>query len=406
MNIDNFFVKEQLQEHQKKFMNTAILLGSANLAFPETNFINDYLLDYNAAEGKRFQRIFPGCQELDLIEEYGAECLKKLFHAPQYFRFSFNPLSGTQANQIVYNAMLKPNSIILSLSLRSGGHMSHIDYLKKFYQVIEYHCDIEKKDIDYDEIEYLCKLHHPDMLIAGASSFPLMIRYDLIGKICKNYDCLLLADISHTALYIMESLQPNPFDWADFVTFTTHKTTRGPRGAILAYKNKYKSQIDFSIFPISQGAPIFSQICKKVIMLEKLLKYNRREYCEQIFHLTNLFINKMKQNDIPLWIDRTDTHLCIIDLQNPHISAYDFQNLFEETGIYTNACFLPVDNITPSGIRLGFMMLATLGISDTDLELLSDIIVNIIRTRKISSKEQVGKIMNPYYKEYWRKCYE
>lgn len=93
-------------------MNTAILLGSANLAFPETNSINDYLLDYNSAEGKRFQRVFPGCQELDLIEEYGAECLKKLFHAPQYFRFSFNPLSGTQANQIVYNAMLKPNSIM------------------------------------------------------------------------------------------------------------------------------------------------------------------------------------------------------------------------------------------------------------------------------------------------------
>lgn len=408
MNISNSFVIEQLEKQNKNLMNTAVLLGSANLPFPEIHAINAYLLDYNAAEGKRFQRIFPGCQELDTIEAYGEECLKELFHIPNHFKFSFNPLSGTQANQIVYNAMLKPDSIILSLSLRSGGHMSHIDYLKKYYQVIEYHFSEEKEGLDYNEIEYLCEKYHPELLIAGASSYPLLIRYDLIGEICKKNKCLLLADISHTALYIMENLQPNPFEWADFITFTTHKTTRGPRGAILAYNCKYEPQIDFSIFPVSQGAPIFSQICAKVIMLETLLKQNRGEYCNRIFHLTDLFIKELKKNGIPLWIGRTDTHLCIADLHkyNSFTSADEFQKLFEESGIYVNTCYLPSDNAIPNGIRFGLMMLATLDINDTDLKLLSNLIVKIIQSKKTISNKCVSEIMSPYYINYWRKYYE
>lgn len=406
MNIRNSFVMEQLEKQNENLTSTAVLLGSANLPFPEIYAVNNYLLDYNAAEGKRFQRIFPGCQELDTIEAYGEECLKKLFRTPNYFKFSFNPLSGTQANQIVYNAMLKPDSIILSLSMRSGGHMSHIDYLRKYYQIIEYHVSRDENGLDYKEIEYLCKKYHPDMLIAGASSYPLLIRYDLIGEICKKYNCLLLADISHTAIYIMENLQPNPFEWADFITFTTHKTTRGPRGAILAYNCKYEPQINFSIFPVSQGAPIFSQICSKVIMVEMLLKQNRGEYCNRVFHLTNLFINEIKKKGIPLWIDQSDTHLCIVDLHNSFSSAYEFQKLFEESGIYVNTCYLPSDDKIPSGIRFGFMMLATLDINDTDLKLLSNLIINIIQSEKSIPKESVRKIMNPYYMSYWRKYYE
>lgn len=391
------YVERQLCNHQKVMKETAILLGSANLPFPEVYSIRDYILDFNAAEGQRYNRLFPGCNELDNIEEYGELILKKLFRISDCFQVSFDPLSGTQANQIVYNAILKPNSTILSLSLNSGGHPSHLNYLKKYYNLIEYHYNFKTHTIDYDEIRYLCKLYHPDMIIAGTSSYPLSVRYDILGEICKEYHILLLADISHTALYIMEKYHSSPFDFADFVTFTTHKTTRGPRGAILVYNKKYYNEISSSIFPVSQGAPIFSQICAKVIMLEALYNYERKQYCERIFHLSKLFIQKMEDNLIPMWINDTETHLCIIDLSNYPIKATELQYEFEQNGIFVNTCLLPTDDNAPNGIRFGFMMLATLNISDNDFLQLVDIIINIINQSSISAKKRVQEIITPYF---------
>lgn len=403
METFNSLIYTLLNEHFEKLKGTVVMLGSANLPYAEVNYINNLPLNFNAAEGKRFNRAFPGCHELDSIEAYGETLLNSLFYTQEKYLVSFDPLSGTQANQIVYNAVLKPKSIVLSLALTSGGHSSHIEYLKKEHTVIEYHYNEEVGDIDYEEIYQLCQKYHPQMIISGASSYPLLIRYDILGDICKKNNCYLLADISHTALYIIEGNHPTPFGVADFITFTTHKTTRGPRGAILAYRKKYEGEINFSIYPLTQGAPIFTQNCAKVMMLEKLSKRKKNIYCQKILRLSALFIDVMADNSIPLWLNRTDTHLCILDLHGFPQTAEFYQELLEECGIYANACFLPKDDKVKTGLRFGFMYLATLQISDCDFIKVCNIIGKIIKHGIMTPPIKVADIIIPYFIKYKKK---
>ena len=288
----------------------------------------------------------------------------------------------------------------MALSEKSGGHLSHLDYLKRFYNVFEYDYNQSTEDIDYIQIERLCSQYNPKLIIAGASSFPLEIKYDILGKICKKYDCLLLADISHTVLYIMCDKHVNPFCYADFITFTTHKTTRGPRGAILAYKPCYKDAVRYSIFPISQGAPVYSQICGKVLMLEELDKDNLNDYCERILNLSRTFIERLQSENIPLWIDHTSSHICVIDTSDNYKDAEHLQQIYEKNHIFVNACFLPKNNDIKTGLRFGFMMLATLNISKDDFEYLTNIIINIYKNSDVNMGEYVSDIMKPYYKKF------
>lgn len=394
---DDSYVLSEIHKCQDNFINSSVLLGSANIPYTRIKEVNNYLLDYNAAEGTRKKRLFPGCNELNQIEEYGEELLNKLFRTHTHYHVSFDPISGTQANQIVYNAILNKGDCILALSEKSGGHLSHLDYLKRFYDVYEYNYDEYIHDLDYTQIDKLCSMYRPKLVIAGASSFPLKIKYDIIGEICNKYGCLLLADISHTVLYILCEKHVNPFYYADFISFTTHKTTRGPRGAILAYKPHFKREIEYSIFPVSQGAPIYSQICSKVLMLEELSKDNLNKYCERILDLSATFINKLKCSNISLWINHTDSHICVMDVSKNYKNAMSLQHIYERNNIFVTACFLPNDKDIMTGLRFGFMMLATLNITNADFEKLVNIIICIYQNPSINYCESVSKIMNPYY---------
>lgn len=405
MHLNKTYTYRLLTQYCANLKGTAVMLGSANLPYTEVQYINNLCLDFNAAEGKRFNRFFPGCQTLDMIEDYGEKIMIELFDLSADYRTSFDPLSGTQANQIVYNAVLSSGSNILALSLKSGGHPSHIEYLKRNHTVIEYHYNEKEGDIDYAEIAKLCEQYAPQMIIAGASSYPLHIKYDILGEICRKNNSYLLADISHTVLYILEGIHPSPFGIADFITFTTHKTTRGPRGAILVYKKDYADTINFSISPLSQGAPIFTQICAKVIMLEKLFFREKMKYCEKIFHLSSIFIDIMNQNFIPLWINKTDTHLCILNVTQFYKTAENYQEIFEESGIYVNACFLPNDVENKNGLRFGFMYLATLDITEQDFIQLCKYIVEILITEQPISNLKINDIIEPYFKHYKENTY-
>lgn len=405
MQLNDLYVYKLLSDHCANLNGMAVMLGSANLPFTEVQYVNSLCIDFNAAEGKRFNRFFPGCQVLDQIEDYGEKIMTELFDLSTDYCTSFEPLSGTQANQIVYNAILEQGDIILSLSLNSGGHPSHIEYLKRNHSVIEYHYNEQMCDIDYTEIANLCKKYNPKLIIAGASSYPLLIRYDILGEICRKNNCFLLADISHTVLYILERIHISPFGIADFITFTTHKTTRGPRGAILVYKKEHAKTITYSISPLSQGAPIFTQICAKVIMLEKLYFREKMNYCSKIFCLSSLFIEIMNQNSIPLWINKSDTHLCILNVTQFSITAEEYQKLFENSGIYVNACFLPSDGNEKNGLRFGLMYLATLNIDNNDFIQLCKFIVKIITTKQSIPIIKIKEIIKPYFKLYKEKTY-
>lgn len=389
----------QINNYLKKFLTSAVMLGSANLPFERILSVNQLPLDFNAAEGMNGHRLFPACENLDKIESHGIELLNKLFDNKYNMQFSFAPLSGTQANQIVYNAMLNKNDTVLALSVSSGGHPSYIDFIKKYYRLIEYRYNEEKNDIDYDQIEYLCKTHTPKLLIAGTSTYPCDIKFDILRTICSKYGILLLGDISHTVLYIMSKKHTNAFEFCDFITFTTHKTTRGPRGAILAYRNEFSREIEHSIFPLSQGAPIYSQIVNKVIMLEELYKMNLDEYCNSILSLSKDFIDFMKSKGYVFWTGHTDTHLCILQTPIP-IQQYDVMKLMQDNNIWINQCTFDSFG-KKQGIRFGFMMLATLKIKKSDFYEIANIVHMILSNPNSNYKSQITEIMLPYYKSIY-----
>lgn len=396
------YVLEKISEYINNSYNSAILLGSANLPFPSILGLTKLPLDYNAAEGYKNNRIFPACDELNSIENYGEDIINSLFNTSEKYCVSFDPLSGTQANYAIYNAILEPGDVVLSLAQSSGGHSSHYDYLKKNYILKEYNYNEQEKDIDYKQISNLCDEFHPKLVIAGASSFPLAIKYNVLSDICKQSNSLLLADISHMVIYIMSGLHSNPFHYADFITFTTHKTTRGPRGAILACKEKFISQINASIFPLTQGAPIYSQICAKVLMLEELQRNDLLEYSKRILLLSNKFMEYCRLQNIPLWISHTDSHICVLDTTNLLINASTVQKRLEKNNILVTSCLLPNDKNIPHGIRFGFMMLATLGINLKDFNSLLDYIIKNITNEDVCCKEQIEELMKPYYERFFQ----
>ena len=393
------YTDTQINDYLKNFLCSAILLGSANLPFARILTTNELPLDFNAAEGKCYHRLFPGCEELDNIENHGIELLNKLFDNKNNMEYSFAPLSGTQANQIVYNAILNDGDTVLALSVQSGGHSSYIDFVKKYYNLVEYSYSEKDFDINYRQIDSLCQKYKPRLIIAGTSTFPGNIRFDKLHDICQKYNVMLLGDISHTALYIMCKKHTNAFEYCDFVTFTTHKTTRGPRGAILAYKKEFSKKIEHSIFPLSQGAPIFSLIVNKVIMLEELCKIDINSYCNDILSLSKKFINFMTNKGYHFWTGDTDNHLCI--LRTPlSIQNYDVMKLMQNNNIWINECCFDEYGAT-QGIRFGFMMLSTLKICEKDFFEISNIIHMILQNPEENYKEKITKIMLPYYKKVY-----
>lgn len=392
-----------IKKAQDLVNDNLILLGSANFPYPNLRKINGLLLDFNAAEGTRQERLFPGCNILNEIESYGENLFNNMFTPQLHYNVLFDPLSGTQANQIVYNAILQKGDIVLSLSEKSGGHASHIDFLKKYYTVHEYGFNNSTQNIDYKQIDTLCAQYHPKLIIAGASTFPLEINYTYLHSICKKYNSLLLADISHTVLYIYCKKHDSPFGYADFITFTTHKTTRGPRGAILAYNPAYQKQIEYSTFPLSQGAPIFSQICSKVLMLEEMEKDDLFNYCARILSLTKLFIKEMNKYNIPVWTNKSDSHICVIDISKYCNNSRKMQSKLEQNNIFVNSCWLPWNNNMMTGLRLGFMLIATLNISESDFIKLIEIIVKIMKGDDKNYKNTIINIISQYLNKYKEK---
>ena len=257
--IDNEYIQ------MNEYIN---LIGSANYAFPSVLEAMNTPFNLNPSEGNRGNRFFPLCDDIDALENMAEELLQELFHCEDYAS-NIEAYSGTQANQIVYQSVLKMNDTVIVMAPKAGGHVSHFHYLKTFCNIYTYSVN-DLEEIDYDEIDQLCRNYRPKLLIAGTSSYPRNIDYKKISSICKRNNVLLLADISHTAIYIAANKHISPFGYADFVTFTTHKTTRGIRGGIVMCKKEFISKIDHATFPIVQGAPKFNEILAKTVMLAEL----------------------------------------------------------------------------------------------------------------------------------------
>ena len=402
LNLNNDFYNNEItriiSKEYENINSYANLIGSANYAFPSVLEVLNTPFNLNPAEGSIGERYFPLCDGIDDLEIFGEQKLRELFNIDNEYSINLEPYSGTQANQIVYNSILEKNDTVVAMNSRCGGHVSHHHFLKKYFNLIEYGID-ENEIINYKQIEEICKNYHPKLLVAGCSSYPRQIDYVALGKICKKYNVKLLADISHTVIYIINKNHISPFGVADFVTFTTHKTTRGIRGGIVIYKSEYKKIINKSVFPFMQGAPKFNEILAKVVMIDELLHTDINSYVNDILKITNTFVNHFNNNNLKLYTGGSDSHIITIDLTDNNLTGKQCEELLKQQHILVNRNSLPYDKLGPSitsGIRIGTLSLATLKMDVNDYCKILDVITLTILQKQIIDNNLVESIVKKY----------
>lgn len=391
------FIKEQLEIHK----NQAILIGSANYPFQKVLQSRLLPFDLNAAEYTLENRVFPGCNILNSIEEIGSKLSQEFLHLDNQYKTLLSAYSGTQANQIIYNAILNKGDVILSFGERSGGHASHLSFLKKFYQVIEYEFDF-LKGIDYECLNKIIQQFKPKLMIAGSTLFSDSFDYIILGKICRENNTLLLADISHTALYVATGAHQQVCTNADFITYTTHKTTRGIRSAIVHYKENFHDEIIKSVSSVSQGAPKYSDILCNTIMQEELKSIDLEMYQKSIFEHCEHF-KKMAELEGFETIGNGRSHLLLLRFDKCKRNYSFLKEHLEKNNILVT-CHSDNRNET---LRFGFLTFATLKISYADAEKIFEMVLDTIKKigSTISIQSDITNIMKKYTTRFYKENY-
>ena len=372
------------------------LIGSSNLPYPKAAAISSLPFQSIPAEGWPGSRYFPGCEEVDNVEKYLQEMAKILFSLDDNYSVNFQPYSGTQANQIVYNAVLEPGDAVLAMSIKSGGHVSHSEFIRKYFRPLRYETDASGL-IDYDKVSELALRHHPKLIIAGSSSFPRAIDYRRFSEIAKSVGSLFMADIAHTAGYVAAGLHPSPVGCADFITFTTFKTIRGPRGGGVIYRESYKDRILKSLFPTTQGAPIFPSMLAKAAALEQLLSSDYVSYAKRVICLARQLAEALAEVGLDIATGGTDGHLVLSTVLAPE-RGYEVEQRLAAQKILVNRNVLAKDPgpaHRPSGIRLGTLYITSLGYApEVATKLFSELANIIVRRRRYLSAD-----INAYHAE-------
>lgn len=337
-----------------------------------------YLLPTEGVTGSRY---FPAFQSIDDIDIYTEELLLHMLGLDSDdFGVSNQPHSGTQANHIVYNAILSDGDIVLSLDARDGGHISHNKICVPQTHVVNFGLTI-RNEIDYGQIEQLAIKYHPKLVVVGTSSYPDEIDYKRIAEIAHRNGAVLLVDICHTVLYVMGGVYTNPLPYADFTTFTMDKTLRGPQGGMLVYKRKYKKEIDYSIFPLTQGGPLQSIQMAKLVALFELSQIDITEYAKAVQHNTALLNAELNKQGIRTLNRDNKTHIILLDVSPFSLNGLDAESLFYQNHILINKNLIPGDRNPPqrpSGIRLGTTCITNLEYSNTEIAVLGKLISEIL----------------------------
>lgn len=358
------------------------------------------------AEGYPGNRYYSGCQNIDIIEKLACERACKLFGAEHA---NVQPHSGAQANEAVYIACLEKGDTVLSMSLNSGGHISHLSKASaqsRFYNT--YHYEVSEKDylIDYDEILNIALKCKPKLIIAGASAYPRKIDFAKFKEIADKVNALLMVDMAHIAGLVAANLHMSPVPYADFVTFTTHKTLRGPRGGVILCKNEWAKKIDSAVFPKMQGGPLEHVIAAKAICLKEAMQEDFKKYQQQVINNAQTLAKTLIQKNINLVTNGTDNHLILIDLRQNGISGEQLANTLDSIGITANKNAIPFDTTSKtvtSGLRLGTPAITTRGLVEEDIKILAEIIAEIIhnncelsQAKSTEYKQIVEKLCKKY----------
>lgn len=347
------------------------LIASENFAPLAVLEAQGSVLTNKYAEGYPKARWYGGCEFVDEAEDLARSRVKQLFDA-EYA--NVQPHSGTQANMAVMMAVLKPQDTILAMDLACGGHLSHghpLNFSGKFYKVVAYGVDRETECLDYREIEELALKHKPRMIIAGASAYPRRIDFKRFREIADKVGAYLLVDMAHFAGLVAAKIYPNPCEYAEFVTSTTHKTLRGPRGGFILAREEFARKINTAVFPGIQGGPLMHIIAAKAVAFGLALKDEFIQYQKQVVSNAQHFAKRMQEKGYRIVSGGTDSHLFLVDLSSKNISGKKASAVLEEINITINKNLIPFDTKPPavaSGIRIGTPAVTTRGVKEKDIE--------------------------------------
>ncbi len=353
------------QNHQLEMIASENIVSEAVLEAQGSIFTNKY------AEGYPGRRYYGGCQYADQVEELAIKRAKQLFGA-EYA--NVQPHSGSQANMAVYFACLKPGDTILGMDLAHGGHLTHgsaVNFSGQLYNVVSYGVERDSEQIDYAEVERLAQIHRPKMIVAGASAYPRIIDFAAFRRIADQVGALFMVDMAHIAGLVAAGVHPSPVPHADFVTTTTHKTMRGPRGGLILARAEFGKMLDSKIFPGIQGGPLVHVIAAKAVAFKEALGDKFKQDMAQVVKNAQVLGQALAARGFRLVSGGTDNHLLLVDLRPKQITGKEAEEILEQAGITVNKNAIPFDpekRFVTSGIRVGTPAVTTRGLKEAEME--------------------------------------
>lgn len=360
--------------------NTIELIASENFTSKAVMAACGTVLTNKYAEGKPYKRFYNGCENVDKIEEIAQERAKKLFNVGHA---NVQPHSGAQANMAVFLYAVKPGDTVMGMDLSNGGHLSHgspVNFSGMYFNIVSYGIN-DYGEIDYDEVEKLAKEHKPKLIICGASNYAKVIDFKRFREIADSVGAYLLADIAHIAGLVAGGIHPSPAGYAHFITTTTHKTLRGPRGGIIMCDAEHAAGIDKAVFPGTQGGPLEHIIAAKAIALKEALDPSFKDYAAQVVKNAKALAESLMDEGMDIVGSGTENHLMTLDLRKFNKTGKDIANVLEQVGITANKNTVPNDPQSPfvtSGVRLGSAAVTTRGFKEEDMKEVGKIIASAV----------------------------
>lgn len=374
------------QQHNIELIASENIVSKAVMLSMGTPLTNKY------AEGYPGKRYYGGCEKVDIVENLARDRAKKLFGCDHV---NVQPHSGSQANQAVYFALLQYGDTVMGMNLDHGGHLTHgspVNLSGKYFNFVAYGVD-DNGFIDYEAFRNKALEVKPKMIVAGASAYARTIDFEFMGKVAKEVGAYFMVDMAHIAGLVAAGLHPSPVPHADFVTTTTHKTLRGPRGGMILCKEEFAQKIDKSIFPGIQGGPLMHTIASKAVCFQEALEPSFKEYIGQVVKNAKVLAESLQANGVNIVSGGTDNHLMLVDLRSLNITGKEAEKKLDEVGITVNKNTIPNDPQSPfvtSGIRIGTPAITSRGMVEDDMKEIATVITLILKDFE-SNKEEAKK---------------
>lgn len=387
-------IAEAIAKELGRQRNKLEMIASENFVSPAVMEAQGSVLTNKYAEGYSGKRYYGGCEYVDVVENLAIERAKKLFGADHV---NVQPHSGSQANFGVYFALLKPGDTIMGMNLAHGGHLTHgspVNVSGNYFNIVPYGVDPETQCIDYEEMRRIALEHKPKMIIGGGSAYSRFIDFAKMAEIAKEVGAIFMVDMAHFAGLVAAGVHPNPCEYADVVTTTTHKTLRGPRGGMILCKEEYAKAIDKAIFPGIQGGPLMHVIAAKAVAFGEALQPAFKEYAQKVVANAKVLAEALQAEGLTIISGGTDTHVMLVDVRNTGLTGKEAEHLLDEVGITCNKNTIPFDPASPfvtSGIRLGTPALTTRGLGEADMKEIAAIISLVLHHATDNAKQEEAK---------------